>query len=110
MEQPKITNDPENYYTLSKPFEGPEAANEAIEKFYEELGALRKKYKIPDLLAVVYASTKYPDGKIGSFMNHIGFGNSLHQSVMAAFAYGQTQAEHRELINKTIDVGKTTNR
>ena len=98
----KIKNDPDNYYKMSEPFEGADACNEAISKFYEELGELRKKYKIRDVLIVTYGSVKYTDGKIGDFMQHSGFGNSINQLPMSAYAYGQLQAENRELMNNLI--------
>jgi len=102
----KTTNDPENYYKMSEPFESPDAANEALSKFHEELGKLRKKHKITDVLIVTHGSIRYEDGKVGHFMNHSAYGSSRNQESMAAYVYGQTQAEHRELINKLL-AGKT---
>lgn len=99
-------NDPENYRELSAPFGSEDIANEALTKFYEELGELRKKHKIPDLLAIVKGDMKYTDGQQGTFMNYSAYGNSLNVPIMAAFAFGQTQAEHREMINK-LAAGKT---
>ena len=98
----KIKNDPENYYKLSEPFESSDACNEALTKFHEELSELRKKYKIRDLLVVTYGSVKYEDGKVSDFMQHSGFGNSINQLPMSAYAYGQLQAENRERMNHLI--------
>lgn len=102
----KITNDPENYYKLSAPYESEDAADEAISKFYEELGELRKKHKIPDLLIVIKATVRHKDGKVGQMMGQYAYGSTLDHLAMAAYVYGQLQAEHKELINKLI-VGKT---
>lgn len=98
----KSKNDPDNYFKLSTPHEGPQAADEAMEKFYNEIGELRKKYKIRDVSIIVYDSIKYEDGKTGEFMNVFGYGNSLNQLPMVAFAFGQEQKSHMERINKII--------
>jgi hypothetical protein len=100
-----VTNDPDNYAKMSIPFESTEAANEALSNFHKELGELRKKYKIPDLLIVTKGSVKH-DGETGDWMQHSSYGSSLNQLTMAAYAYGQLQAEHKELISKLI-AGKT---
>ncbi len=100
----KQVNDPENYHNLSAPFESAELANKAISDFYDEVNVIRKKYKIPDLLITIKGSVKYESGQ-GEFMNIISFGNQLNQVPMAAYTYGKTQTDYRELINK-ISTGK----
>jgi hypothetical protein len=102
----KITHDPENYHKMSVPHESPDLANEALRGFYDDVEAARKKHKIADILIITKDSVKYPDGKIGQFMQHSQYGNSLNAVPMAAFAYGQTQAEHREVINKMLGGGE----
>ena len=98
----KITNDPDNYYKLSEPFESSDVCNKALTDFHEELGELRKKYKIRDLLVVTYGAVKYKDGKVSDYMLHSGYGNSINQLPMSAYAYGQLQAENRERMNHLI--------
>ena len=99
-------NEVANYAAMSTPYESPEAANEAIQRFYDELTDLRNKHKVPDLLIVMRGSVVYPDGKSGIFLHHIHLGNELNSEAMAAYAYGQTQAERREIMNKLLDGGK----
>lgn len=101
-----FNDNPENYRKMSEPFETPEKANEALENFYNELSELRKKHNISDILVVIEDSSKYSDGKIGTFMQCLQFGNSLKCETLAAYAYGQATANHRELLNKLLD-GKT---
>ena len=98
--------DPDNYTQMSVPFESSELANEALSGFYNELREIRKKYKIPDVLIVTKGSVKTEDGTTGDYIQHSSFGNSLNQLPMAAYAYGQIQAEHEALISKLI-AGKT---
>ena len=98
----KQTNDHENYYLLSEPFESPDVCNKALEDFYAELGELRKKHHIRDLLVVTYGAVKYEDGKVADWMQHSGFGNSRNQLPMSAYAFGQLQAEDTERMNKLI--------
>jgi hypothetical protein len=100
------TVDPENYSKLSVPFESSDTASEALENFYKEVGELRKKHKIPDLLMIVKASVKYEDGEIGDIIHHSFYGNVLNQLPMAAYVYGQTQADHEEVISRLLK-GKT---
>ena len=103
MEDKVIKNDSENYRRMSEPFENQDLANEALKNFYEDLKIARKKHKIPDILIVTKGSTKYPDGGTGQWMQHSQYGNLLNAEPMAAYAYGQTQAEHRQAINKLLD-------
>jgi len=105
----KKVSDPENYYKLSEPFENSEQCNEMLEGFYNEIAELRKKYRIRDLLIVTNGSVRYDDGKIGEFLNHSSFGSEIKQEILAAYAYGQTQSEHRELINKLLATKGTKN-
>lgn len=97
-----VTNDPENYIKMSEPFESPENANEALSEFHKEVSDLRKKYKITDVVIITKGSVKYPDGKIGEFMNHSSFGATMNVEPMTAYAYGQASADRREMINKFI--------
>lgn len=98
----EVKLDADNYYKMSEPFESADKANEAVGKFRDELDELRKKYKIRDILLVFYDSVRYEDGTVAEFMSTAHFGNSLNCLPMAAYVYGQEQAEHRERINKMI--------
>lgn len=98
----KFKNDPENYHKMSEPHESPAKANEALEKFYEKVSEARKEFKIADILVITKDSVRYEDGEVGQFMQHSQYGNQLNGVSMAAYAYGQLQAEERELLNKLI--------
>jgi hypothetical protein len=98
----KFKNDVANYHKMSEPHESPEKANEALEKFYEKVSEARKEFKIADVLVITKGSIKYADGEEGQFMQHSQFGSQLNGVSMAAYAYGQLQAEDRELLNKLV--------
>lgn len=98
----KFKNDPENYYKMSEPHESPEKANEALQKFYEKVSEARKEFKIADILVITKDSVRHEDGEVGQFMQHSQYGDQLNGVSMAAYAYGQLQAEHRELLNKLV--------
>jgi hypothetical protein len=103
----KFKNDVENYHKMSEPHETPEKANEALQNFYNKVSEARKEFKIADVLIITKGSVKYADGEVGQFMQHSQFGSQLNAVPMAAYAYGQLQAEQRELLNKLVD-GKTS--
>ena len=98
----KFKNDPENYYKMSEPHESTDKANEALQGFYEKVEAARKEFKIADILVITKDSVRYPDGQVGQFMQHSQYGNQLNGISMAAYAYGQLQAEQSEMLNKYI--------
>jgi len=102
MSEKTTTQDPALYHEMAQPFETPEAANDAISAFYEDVRGLRRKHKIRDVLIVVFDSATYGDGKVGEFMNTIHMGSELHALSMAAYSYGQQQADHREMIAKIV--------
>ena len=97
----KVINDPENYLKMSEPYESEESVNKAIGNFYDELSMLRKKYKVRDILVVVYGSVKY-ENNVGEFMQHLGLGDQHKQLAMAAYAYGTIQSEQKEIISKLL--------
>jgi hypothetical protein len=98
----KFKNDPANYHKMSEPHESPEKANEALQKFYDKVSEAREEFKIADILVISKDSVRYEDGTVGQFMQHSQYGNQLNGASMAAYAYGQLQAEQRELLNKLV--------
>lgn len=98
----KFKNDPDNYYKMSEPHENPDKVKEALQKFYDKVSEARKEFKIADILVITKDSVRYPDGEVGQFMQHSQYGNQLNGVSMAAYAYGQLQAEERELLNKLV--------
>ena len=56
-------HDSDNYHKLSKPFDGPAAAEAAVSAFWDEFYALRNKHKIADAYVIVSIPIRYEDGK-----------------------------------------------
>ncbi len=102
MEKNKFKNDPENYHQMSIPFETRAEADKELELFFEGVSELRSKHKIADILLTVYGSSKTSDGETVNFIGGYFWGNSLNEPVMAAHAFGRTQAEYKEKIAKLI--------
>ena len=99
---PERYSDPENYLKMSEPFENAEAAEEALRGFYKELGELRKKYKLRDVLIVTNDSIKQDGGETGEIMQWTNFGNSKHTIHMAAYAFGAVKQEYDQLIQRFL--------
>lgn len=90
--------DPEKYRRLSAP-RSPDETNAAINAFFEELGALREKHGLPDVIAIVGVSIQYDSG-VGDAVTSCQYGDSTKAEGLIAWAFGQAQAEHREIINR----------
>jgi hypothetical protein len=101
MSEKKITNDPANYRKVSEPHETPKAANEALTAFYEEVGELRKKHRIAQVLVVCETNVMYESGE-GAALTHMQYGDALKGVPLAAYAYGQLKSEQLEMINTLL--------
>ncbi len=100
------------YREMSVPFASPDACNEAINAFFNELSELRRKHKIRDLICVLNGSVLYPKDETddegspeGEFIIEQSFGSSMQREVLAAWLLGHVQAEHRETVNKMLSAG-----
>ena len=98
----QIKPDPKLYREMAVPFPSPEAANEAHEAFFTELGELRKKHKIRDLYCTVAGSAVYEDGEEGDFVTSCFFGNQLAAESLCAWALGHETARARESVTKAL--------
>lgn len=98
--------DPATYAAMAVPFENAEAANVAIEAFHKELGELRRKYKITNLVGV--ASGEYlADGEPTTFMLPMLWGDAYKAEAMAAWLLGHEQAARQERVMSMLDNRKT---
>ena len=78
-----------------------DAANENIEAFFDEIGKLRQKYHIADVLVVIKACVDY-DGAVGQAAALCQYGNECEGETLAAYALGRLQAESRQRINQLV--------
>lgn len=97
MRQPN----PERYRRLSEPFANRDIANESLEAFFKELGELREKHRIADVLVVVCVNVRYGETE-GAAMCHASFGDPLKPESMAAYAYGCEKAASEAMVNKLL--------
>jgi len=67
--------DPERYARLSEPFDSISDADAATKAFFQELGVLREKYKIPDVLVSAIV-TAYDKGVPEQRMMTMQYGNT----------------------------------
>jgi hypothetical protein len=94
----RVEQNPERYRTLSAARK-PDETNAALEAFFTDLGALREKHGFPDVVAVIGMNVEYESG-IGSACTWHQYGDSLKAETLLAYAFGQAQAERRELVNR----------
>jgi hypothetical protein len=81
-----------------KPFENADTANDAIRDFFKGVTALREKFNIRQVLCGVIIDVEYPEGK-GQGQTFLRLGDQFHDLPLAAYLYGEVEAEHRMIIN-----------
>jgi hypothetical protein len=91
-------NDPEKYRRLSAPRSADET-NAALEAFFKDLGDLREKHGLPDVITVVGVNVQYDSG-VGNAVSWSQYGAAQKAETLLAYAFGQAQAERRELVNR----------
>ena len=94
--------DQKRYRQLSEPFASPEAANKAIEAFFEELGELRVKHRLPDIYCIIAGNVLYPDGNEGEVYTTVSYGDTTKREPMAAWGLGHESARRQELITRIV--------
>ncbi len=86
----KVTNDPEKYRRMSVPYKSEEEAREMLTAFLGELGEIREKYKVPNVVLVTKASVMI-EGQEKVFPAIANWGDSAHVLSMLAWAFGDEQ-------------------
>lgn len=88
-----VRNDPATYRALSEPFECRETANDAVSEFYEGVEALRRKYRISDLVLITEVGIVI-DGEETRAASQLSLGSSGNHLPMLARAYGGARERH----------------
>lgn len=88
---------PSLFRQLNQPFADVDAANAAIEAFFEELGSLREKHKMANVLLVVEGSYLV-DGEEQEFITSASYGDGAKPLAMAAWAHGREEATYADAI------------
>ena len=103
---PGFRSNPKLYRELSEPFASSEAVNEGLENFFADLGELRKKHKIRDLVVLVSLSYMSQDGTDElDTITQMEYGDAMKHEMMLAHTLGLVQAERQELIAKCLAKG-----
>jgi len=84
------------FRSMSEPHESLEAADQTIKAFLNELGELREKHKIANVLTVIADSAKTADGDDTEFIMPHMYGDSLRMEALAAYAFGQAAVIRQE--------------
>jgi hypothetical protein len=95
--------DTDNYYDLLRPYESQEAAQEAMEAFWNDFYELRNKHRIADAYVILQAPVK----SIGPVMLSMHAGNDLMAENMTAWAYGREQADRQARTAQIYDRAMT---
>lgn len=86
------------YRELSKPHKSPDAANEALQAFFADVQAARKRHGLPDVLIVAACNVQYPERE-GRACTWLHCGDARVAEPMAAFALGQAARDRRAWVN-----------
>lgn len=105
MADKQLFNDATNYHEMSKPLESFDAANAAINGFWDEFYALRNKYRLPDIHIIIRLVVEDGNGG-GDVMVSMHAGNSMNEEAMTAWALGQAQVRRQENIIRIASEGK----
>jgi hypothetical protein len=95
-------NDLNLYREMSQPFMTAEAATDALQAFFEDLGELRKKHEIPDLVCAVKMGYLTSDGVEVDGMSYVSYGDQMNVEPMAAYLYGQAAKDRQEFLAKIV--------
>jgi hypothetical protein len=96
----KTEHNPGRYATLLTPLSR-DAANENMQAFFEEVGKLRERYHIPDVLVVIKANVECDEG-VNVAKSSFHYGSTFEAEALAAYALGQLSEQTREHINKLV--------
>lgn len=84
-----MKNDPKNYEKMSAPHESPEAAQVAMDGFFDAVRRARQKYRIADVLVVLATNAKGADGQTQSLATYGQYGNSAASVPLALHVVSQ---------------------
>lgn len=98
-------NDPERYARLSAPFPSEEAMVAAFTGFFRELGELREKYGIADVLTIVADSYETPEGTVKPDTLTMQYGDMTLRPFLVLHLYRQ-EPEMIQILMKGITMKK----
>lgn len=99
-----IIPDPKNYREMSLPLGDEKAAKESINGLFNELKALRRKYKVRDMHVIV-ADTVLCGGDEAEVMSSAHFGDPLRAEMMCAWGMAKSAITRKDLVKMAIESG-----
>lgn len=97
---------PDIYREMAEPFETVDAANDAINAFFEDLSALRERHKLAEVYVIIRDSMRDdPEAEEQTFYVTLHRGDSSHSESMVAYAMG-LERERREKMLTELMSGK----
>jgi len=96
-----------SYLNLPQPFANADECNKTVDDFNKAVAELRKRYNILNVLIVTDGYVNYETNATGEFTAYCFLGDEFHSEMMAAYALGKAQSNHRQLINETMSGTKT---
>ena len=91
-----IKNDPANYREMCVPHGSADEANAALDLFFDEVAAARKRHRIPNVLLTLEVRHLDAEGGEVEARASLSFGDSAHAEGLAAFALGFERAKREE--------------
>jgi hypothetical protein len=106
-EKVSTTHDPKLYREMSAPFDNGDDANAALQAFYEDVGAARKKHRISDVVVLCEIAHMLDGSEVrGSSSTMIG--HSFNHLPMLAREYGAARQRHEDMLKHLISESRKT--
>lgn len=91
-------SDPEKFQRLSVPFETLDEAQAASEAFFKELGELREKHRMANVVVVIQNTV----AGVGPGLANSFYGDWQHEEMMLAWAMGKAHSDRAHSLAKLI--------
>lgn len=97
--------DPENYRKMSEPHTSQDAANKALQAFFDAVEKLRNEHHIQDVHVIAKTNAINKDGREQAGILSAHFGHMLEAAPMCAWSLGQAQAEYQQIVGEYLKGG-----
>lgn len=96
-----MPNDFKRYAQMSIPFESSQAADAALEKFYDLVDKAREECKITDVHIIAKVTYNTAEGDSAA-ISSAHYGSSMESENMLAWALGKASSERRDLLGRLM--------
>jgi hypothetical protein len=101
-----MPKNPAAYREASQPHESYDAATEAMTDFLKEVGELRLKHRLANVVTIIQANALDEDGEEGETAAMHSYGDQLRVEGLCAFGYGQAIRDRQTSIGRLLKGGK----